>query len=239
VQPVDNGADHFHVLGIARTFAVDLAAAEAQFKELSRRLHPDRFAKADPRARRASLQRTVQLNEAWRTLKDPTRRAEYLLERAGYAIGAEQGASAPGPAAGGTKAHATAAASARGGSADEGRVRIEAPQALLMDVLELREELADARVEGDTARIARLVGELQERSAEAFARVGAALKEAEDAAWGEAARPALETAARELIALRYFRRFLDDAGAGAERDSGLRVAHAGGELGMREGGGAR
>jgi len=61
-------------------YALDLADAEARFRELSRRFHPDRFAKADPRARRASLQRSVQLNEAWRTLRDPVRRADYTYD---------------------------------------------------------------------------------------------------------------------------------------------------------------
>ena len=99
VQPVDPSVDSFAVLGVARSFAVDVADAEQRFKEHSRRLHPDRFAKADPRARRASLQRSVQLNEAWRTVKDPMRRAEYLLALCGYAVGAEEGATAPaGPA---------------------------------------------------------------------------------------------------------------------------------------------
>ena len=76
--------------GCRARYAVDLAAAEAAYKELSRQVHPDRFATADPRARRASLARTVQLNEAWRTLKDPVRRAEYLLTRAGIDIGGKQ-----------------------------------------------------------------------------------------------------------------------------------------------------
>ena len=77
------------MLGLPARYAVDLAAAEAAYKDLSRQVHPDRFATADPRARRASLARTVQLNEAWRTLKDPVRRAEYLLTRAGIDIGGE------------------------------------------------------------------------------------------------------------------------------------------------------
>ena len=58
-------------------------------RELSRKWHPDRFAKADPRARRASLQRSVQLNEAWRVLKDPFKRAEYLLSLSGISLGKE------------------------------------------------------------------------------------------------------------------------------------------------------
>jgi molecular chaperone HscB len=89
--PPDEGADHFQVLGLAPGYAVDLAAVEAAYKQVSRLVHPDRFATADPRARRASLARTVQLNEAWRTLRDPVRRAEYLLRRAGVDVGSHDG----------------------------------------------------------------------------------------------------------------------------------------------------
>ena len=87
--PPDEGADHFQVLGLASAYAVDLAAIEAAYKRLSRQVHPDRFATADPRARRASTSRTVQLNDAWRTLRDPVRRAEYMLSRAGVDVGGQ------------------------------------------------------------------------------------------------------------------------------------------------------
>ena len=68
-QPVSTHgarADHFAVLGVPRAYDLDVASVEAKYKELSRKLHPDRYAKADPRARKAALQRTVALNEAWR-----------------------------------------------------------------------------------------------------------------------------------------------------------------------------
>src|SRR5205823_247533 len=125
IQPPDPTADWFRVLGIEARYDIDLPAAEARFRELSRALHPDRFATADPRARRASLQRTVQLNEAWRTLKDPVRRAEYILARAGYEVGAEAGASRP----------------KLGGDGDDGvgRERIAVPPVLLAEILDLRE----------------------------------------------------------------------------------------------------
>ena len=90
LQPPDDAADLFACWGCPRATRVDLAAAEAAYKDLSRQVHPDRFATADPRARRASLARTVQLNQAWRTIKDPVRRAEYLLTRAGIDIGGKK-----------------------------------------------------------------------------------------------------------------------------------------------------
>src|SRR5581483_12006679 len=114
-------------------FAVDLAALERRYKELTRVLHPDRFARADPRARRASLARSVQLNEAWRTLKDPVRRAEYLLSLQGIEVGGEEGTVR------------------REGEKKE---RLPVPQALLLEVMELREGLAEARAAGDAARVA-------------------------------------------------------------------------------------
>src|SRR4029079_19628714 len=82
LQPPDDAADLFGVLGQPARFAVDLAAAESAYKDLSRQVHPDRFATADPQARRASLARTVQLNQAWRTLKGALWRPESLLVRA-------------------------------------------------------------------------------------------------------------------------------------------------------------
>src|SRR4029079_10447293 len=88
-QPVSTHGvrdDYFAVLGVPRAYALDVSALEARYKELSRKLHPDRFARADPRAKRAALQRTVQLNEAWRALKDPVKRAEYLLELGGVKL---------------------------------------------------------------------------------------------------------------------------------------------------------
>src|SRR5689334_10487801 len=93
VQPLEagGGADFFAVLGLPRRFDLDLAEAERLYKELARRLHPDRFARADARARRASLARSVRVNDAWKTLRDPVRRAEYLLSLSGVEVGGEEG----------------------------------------------------------------------------------------------------------------------------------------------------
>jgi len=68
--------DPFATLGIARTFDVDLAAVEKVHRELSRALHPDRYVGASPSERRASLAKAVEINEAWRVLRDPIRRGD-------------------------------------------------------------------------------------------------------------------------------------------------------------------
>ncbi len=88
LQPAVPTEDYFSVLGVPRQFDVDVGALERRYRELTRKLHPDRFARADARARRASLGRSVQLNEAWRALKDPVRRAEYLLKEIGAKVAA-------------------------------------------------------------------------------------------------------------------------------------------------------
>jgi molecular chaperone HscB len=87
VQAPRAGADKFALLGLTRGYAVDGEALERRFRELSRRLHPDRFAKAGAKERMLSLQASTALNDAYRVLRDPVKRAEYLLELAGARIG--------------------------------------------------------------------------------------------------------------------------------------------------------
>jgi molecular chaperone HscB len=180
LQPPDAAADYFAVLGVPRRYDLDVADLERRYKDLSRQLHPDRFAKADPRARRASLARTVQLNEAWRSLKDPVRRAEYLLALAG--------------------------AAAKGAAPEE------VPPALLMETLELREELGEARLAGDDAKVRRMGETMRERVAGAMDTIAAGL--------GAGAPERLDEVARALVALRYYRRFLDEVAAHEESHAG-------------------
>ncbi len=200
LQPPQLAADHFHVLGLPRRFDVDLKAAEARFRALSREIHPDRFATADPRARKFSLQRTVQLNEAWKVLKDPIRRAEYLLSLDGWQVGAgaESGASRPGAAG--------------------ARERLPVPPALLGEVLELREELADARAAGDDARVQELASDVRRRADEAMAHVAAGFAAAETAD----RTAALEAVTHELIGVRYWRRFLEEVAVHDEAEEARR-----------------
>jgi molecular chaperone HscB len=68
---------------------LDLPALETEFHRLSRKLHPDRFARALENEKQWSLADTALLNDAYRTLKDPLRRTEYLLKLEGAEIGEE------------------------------------------------------------------------------------------------------------------------------------------------------
>jgi molecular chaperone HscB len=89
IQPVGRSEDYFSLLGLHREFALDLSALERRFRELSRQMHPDRFARAEPRERRLSLERATRLNDAYRYLRDWRLRAAYLLKLAGTDVFAE------------------------------------------------------------------------------------------------------------------------------------------------------
>jgi len=88
IQPPPSG-DYFSVFSIEPRLNLDLGALETEFHRLSRRLHPDRFARATDSEKEWSLADTALLNDAYRTLKDPLRRTEYLLKREGAEIGEE------------------------------------------------------------------------------------------------------------------------------------------------------
>jgi molecular chaperone HscB len=88
IQPPPGG-DYFSVFGLEQRLNLDLAALEHEFHRLSRKVHPDRFARSGDNERQWSLADTALLNDAYRTLKDPLRRTEYLLKLEGAEIGEE------------------------------------------------------------------------------------------------------------------------------------------------------
>ena len=89
LQPFPPGVDHWQVLGEARRLDLDRGALEARFHALSRRYHPDYFRLRSPEDQAVSLENAAAVNAAYRTLRDPIARMEYLLER--------EGARGPGP----------------------------------------------------------------------------------------------------------------------------------------------
>jgi molecular chaperone HscB len=79
-------SDYFAVFALPRKLTIDTAALEKQFYKLSRKLHPDRHAQASAAEQEQILAQSSQLNDAYRTLKNPVARAEYLLELLGLRI---------------------------------------------------------------------------------------------------------------------------------------------------------
>jgi molecular chaperone HscB len=162
--------DPFETLGIPRQFSVDLAAVERTHRELSRALHPDRFVGAPPSERRAALARAIEVNEAWRVVRDPIRRAEALLALAGVAVGEDR--------------------------------EPKADPEFLMEMLEQREALAEAKRARDLDGVRKMAGAIEAR----VHAVDAVLSE-------QFARGDFAGLVGRLGEMKFYRRFLDEVSA--------------------------
>ena len=85
ILSIGRHGDYFSFMGLPRRLTLDPAELEQRFRTLSRQFHPDYFYNATPAERRASLERSSYLNDAYRTLKQPIARVEYLLQLEGFA----------------------------------------------------------------------------------------------------------------------------------------------------------
>ena len=121
--------DYFTFFGLPRKLNLDVAALEKDFYELSRKLHPDLNARAGSQEQEWSLQQSSLLNDAYRTLKDPIKRTQYLLKLEGVEL-EEQSKSAT------EKARST------------GEVKKQiVPPDLLKEVFELNMQLEELRMQ--------------------------------------------------------------------------------------------
>jgi molecular chaperone HscB len=77
-------SDYYRFFGLPRKLSLDRTDLQKRFYSLSRLLHPDRYTRRTGREQDYSLQATALLNDAYRTLKDPVTRAEYLLKLNGF-----------------------------------------------------------------------------------------------------------------------------------------------------------
>jgi len=82
--------DYYRFFGLEQKLDLDTEALQKRFYELSRQLHPDRYTRKPEAERQYSLEGTAILNGAYRTLRDPVKRAEYVLKRNGFESGAER-----------------------------------------------------------------------------------------------------------------------------------------------------
>lgn len=171
---------HFDILGLPRRYHLGPGEIEDRYHAAAREHHPDRHMKSDAQTRVSSALRTAQLTEAYRTLKDPVRRAEYLLKLEGIVISDERSGHKVGPE-------------------------------FLQEILELREGLMEARMEGDEARIVALGSEVRERQARTLTDIDRGF-----ARYDAGESSVLREIANALVALRYYRRFLDELEAHEE-----------------------
>ena len=166
--------DPFEMLGVARRFDLDLAVLEKTHRELSRALHPDRYSQAGASERRAALEKAASVNEAWRTVRDPIRRAEALFRVHGIAVGENN--------------------------------EPPATPTFLMEVLEEREALAEARAAKDLAKVRAVGVTMGGRAKEIEAKLAAGFDRAADPAEIAKLVPLLGE-------LRFYKRFLEEVSA--------------------------
>ena len=180
--------DPFETLGISTAFDLDLSHVEKRYRELQRVLHPDRHLGGSPAERRMALGKAVEVNEAWRLVRDPIRRAEALLRRHGVHL-------------------------------EEGKEPKADPE-FLMEMMEQREALSEAKISGDPAVVEKLAKAIRARESEVTARIAAAFANAlsggsavHGGGASSAASGALNKVASLIGELRYYRRFLDEVSA--------------------------
>ncbi|HWK85551.1 MAG TPA: Fe-S protein assembly co-chaperone HscB [Caldimonas sp.] len=87
--------DDFTLFGLPPRFELDEADLASRRRTLQAEVHPDRFAAEGAAAQRAAMQWAVRVNEAYRRLQDPLKRAAYLCELHGAPIGAEDNTAMP------------------------------------------------------------------------------------------------------------------------------------------------
>ena len=140
---MDFSQNHFELLGLPVSYAVDPARLERGYRDLQSQVHPDRFAASTQAERRVAMQWATRANEALRTLRDPLERARYLLRLRGYDT--------------------------------EEETNTAMPPDFLMQQMEWRESVADARVSRDSAGLRRLRSDLAAARDDMLARLERAL----------------------------------------------------------------
>ncbi|MSP63658.1 MAG: Fe-S protein assembly co-chaperone HscB [Myxococcales bacterium] len=175
-------ANYYEILDLDPRYHVAARELEERYHAKSKLHHPDRHVKADGTTRVKNALATAELNQAYRTLKDPVKRAEYLLKLHGVDVGGEN--------------------SRQSHPVDPG---------FLMEIMELREELAEARGARNEARVDALASDVRARRDRAMDEVEEGFRglgsPQQDGA-GEAAR--VQAIAGALVALRYYHRFLEE-----------------------------
>jgi len=192
--------DYFAVFGLGRALQLDLPDLQRRFYELSRRHHPDFHQMKGDAERAAALERSALINRAYRVLRDPIARVEYVM------------------------------ALEEGSQAGDTAVKPKAPMDLLEEMLEIQEALEDAKRSGfaDADRV-RLRQERQKliarRAADETALVeGFAKWDRAIATGGDA--DALLRGFRQMLATRaYLGTVIDDLGEALGEDDHAHVAH--------------
>jgi len=160
--------NHFELFQLAPQFALDGAALDSAYRDVQARVHPDKFVNATDAEKRVAMQWATRANEAYQTLKNPQKRAQYLCELNGVDLQIESNTAMP--------------------------------MAFLMQQMEWREALADARGAKDTEALDQLDADLRAERKKRLAEIGAQLDAADyaQAAQGVRALMFLEKLGEEV-----------------------------------------
>ena len=87
--------NHFDLFQLPGTFALDMGALDAAYRDVQGRVHPDRFINATDAEKRVAMQWATRANEAYQTLRNPQKRAQYLCELNGVDLNTESNTAMP------------------------------------------------------------------------------------------------------------------------------------------------
>src|SRR5579883_1750490 len=159
--------DFFSFFGLPRKLNVDAGSLERAFYQMSRKLHPDVYANASSKEQEWSLQQSSLLNDAYRTLKDPIARTEYLLKLEGVEFEGQ-----------------SKAATDRARETGTQKKQVVPPE-LLEEVIELNMQLEEARMNKKMGEVDEaLSGELEETKKNLQAKYDGLMEELESY-WNE------------------------------------------------------
>jgi molecular chaperone HscB len=133
--------NHFELFQLPARFDVDMDALDAAYREVQGRVHPDRFVNASDAEKRVAMQWATRANEAYQTLRNPQKRAQYLCELNGVDLQTESNTAMP--------------------------------MDFLMQQMELREALADARASKDAGALDELDAQVRAERKGRLAQVAA------------------------------------------------------------------
>ena len=131
--------NHFELFNLPKQFAVDAAALDSAYRDVQSRVHPDKFVNATDAEKRVAMQWATRANEAYQTLKNPQKRAQYLCELNGVDLQTESNTAMP--------------------------------MAFLMQQMEWREELGDARAAKDSDALESLDDQLRKARKQQLAQI--------------------------------------------------------------------
>jgi molecular chaperone HscB len=188
------------VFGLPRRLEIDGAELQRRFYELSRRYHPDFHHGASPEAQAEALDASARLNAAYRALRDPIARIEYLVRL-------EEGRET------------------REGTA----VKPQAPPELLTEMFEIQEALAEAKTgtldDATRETLQEQRERLQKRQAREEAHLAGELSSQWDAAGADDRAAVLHAFKTALATRAYLRTVIADLGEALDQEQGTHVAH--------------